>query len=166
MLRGFGVTREMSLLDVGCGSGQLSQLTDGEYLGIDMDSRYITSARQRYGGAQKQFTCGRVQDLAGGERRFDVVLMADVAHHLSTHDLRELLMTLKKITGRWLVVLDPVQQSPRNYCGRFLTGRDRGKYIRSKEELLAILGETFTVLRVKEETVFFTEGIAVIAQPK
>lgn len=139
-MREFGVEETMSVIDVGCGTGHYSQLTKGEYLGIDSDCRYIDAAKKRYGTEKKQFVCFRLQDMDFGGRSFDVTL---------------------------LIVLDPVKQRQGNLVGRFFTSIDRGKYIRAKEDEVALIREYFDIVTIKESCdILHIDGIAVLARPK
>lgn len=55
VIRNFGVITSMSTLDVACGTGQYSILTKGNYLGIDLDKKYIEYANKIYGEENKIF---------------------------------------------------------------------------------------------------------------
>lgn len=166
-MREFGVEETMSVIDVGCGTGHYSQLTKGEYLGIDSDCRYIDAAKKRYGTEKKQFVCSRLQDMDFGGRSFDVVLLVDSTHHIPTEDLRSLLSSLSRITRKYLIVLDPVKQRQGNLVGRFFTSIDRGKYIRAKEDEVALIREYFDIVTIKESCdILHIDGIAVLARPK
>ncbi len=165
IMRGFGINRSMSILDVGCGTGQFSQITDSDYLGIDMDCKYIEDSRKKYGSEKKRFECVSLQD-ARFERQYDVSLMVDLTHHISDDDLRDLLVHLKKVTSKFVVFFDPVKQDKWNILGRLITSLDRGKFIRSRETELNIISEYFNVLNVKNLKMLHINGIAVFAKPK
>lgn len=165
-MRAFGISRSVSLLDVGCGTGQFSRCTDGDYLGIDADCRYIANAAKRFGTPRQRFVCMRLQDLKPEQQTFEVALLAEVTHHISDADARQLLAHLARVTSRCLVVVDPTIQSRGNYLGRLLTALDRGGHIRSVEAELSLIAEHFTIVKVVPMTAFFTQGIVVFAQPK
>lgn len=166
-MREFGVERSMSVLDVGCGTGHYSQLTEGEYLGIDSDLRYIDAARKRFGTERRQFVCSRLQDMNFGGRKFNAVLLIDLTHHIPTEDFRSLMSSLSRITQDHLIIFDPVKQRSGNLIGRFLTSIDRGKYIRPKEEEIGIIREYFDVVSLKESCdILHIDGIGVLARPK
>src|SRR3989344_5800177 len=57
VLRGFGLTDQTAVVDIACGTGEYSKITNGKYLGIDMDCRYIASAQKQYNSPNKQFVC-------------------------------------------------------------------------------------------------------------
>ena len=89
-----------SVLDVGCGEGAwrapiLALRPRATYLGID-PSPYAVS---RFGRA-RNVTVGHFADLARlPERRFDLVLSADVLHYLSDEEIRAGLPELAARTG-------------------------------------------------------------------
>jgi 2-polyprenyl-3-methyl-5-hydroxy-6-metoxy-1,4-benzoquinol methylase len=166
IVREFDIDRSVSMLDVGCGTGQHSALTDGEYLGIDMDCRYIEYASKHYGTEKKKFQCVKLQDADLQGRTFEIALLVDLLHHISDPDARDLLASLAKRTSGYLVAFDPIEQSPDNYIGRFLTSHDRGKFIRPLNKHLGLIREYFDILKVKQGKKFSTEAVAVLARLK
>ena len=46
-----------SVIDLGCGTGQYSRLTEGPYVGVDMNSRYIDHARRANRRPNVSFRC-------------------------------------------------------------------------------------------------------------
>ena len=55
VIRRFGITNQVSVIDIACGIGQYSAITNGQYLGIDLNEQYITTAKKLYGNANKKF---------------------------------------------------------------------------------------------------------------
>src|SRR5262249_6961182 len=51
------------ILDIGCGIGQYSQITQGKYLGVDLNDRYISYATRRRSKANRSFRCQDVTAL-------------------------------------------------------------------------------------------------------
>lgn len=165
-MRKFGIDRTVTLLDIGCGTGQHSRLTDGEYLGLDFNPRYIAQAQKKFGSPTKRFVCQRLQDFDFAGRTFDVTLLVAVLHHIADADAQSLLAAVAKITRRYVVIFDPTTQSRGNYLGQWLTRLDRGKYIRTPEREVALIAEHCTVARVFRCQTFFTEGVAIFAKPR
>lgn len=165
LMKNFGIDRSVSILDVGCGTGQYSQITAGDYLGIDMDPRYIAAAQQRYGSPQKRFQCVRLQEANLQSKQFDITLLMDATHHLSDADLEDLLLVLQSVTRRYLVITDPVRQNPLNWWGRFLTYCDRGNHIREKNEEIRLIGRHFSVIQRIESTFLGVKNIMLFAKP-
>jgi SAM-dependent methyltransferase len=72
------------VLEVGCGAGFSARYIDGwydSYTGVDYSSELIRYARQHNGGAGREFVCTDIGDFAP-TRRFDVILMVGVLHHI------------------------------------------------------------------------------------
>jgi SAM-dependent methyltransferase len=150
LLRRWGVLDgDASLLDIGCGIGQYSTLASGEYLGIDLNRRYINYAQSRRGGPGRSFRCVDVRDLSAEGRSFDVVLMVDFLHHLDECACHSLLETARAMTRRALVSFEPIAEQ-RNPVGRWIVEHDRGDHMRPLVGLRALL-ETVSGLAVREE---------------
>ncbi len=129
---------DASVLDVGCGIGQYSRLNNGPYLGLDFDERYIRHARKVHGSPQKQFRIGNVTELRNEGRRFDLVLLVDILHHLPPPEAVRLLQTAAALTDGRVLLLDN-QREQDNALGRWLIEHDRGEYIRPWQETLEII---------------------------
>jgi ubiquinone/menaquinone biosynthesis C-methylase UbiE len=74
-----------SVLDVGCGEGYLARAVHErfpcfEIHGIDASASAIERARKRC--PEASFSQGRLEDLAGWDRRFDLVICSEVLEHL------------------------------------------------------------------------------------
>jgi len=86
-----GVEGVRRVLDVGCGPGtNAGHFAHTDYLGMDINPRYIESARQR--NATGKFM---VQDVttfeAKPEERFDSILVNSLLHHIPTPEVDRLL---------------------------------------------------------------------------
>jgi SAM-dependent methyltransferase len=128
-----------SVLDIGCGIGQYAQASEGPYLGIDLNSRYIEHARKRRGGGNKRFHCADGGTLGGEGRRFDLVLMVDFLHHIPDDGAVELLGKAKAVSAGHVASFEPVLGQT-NPLGRWIVANDRGHFIRP----LATLQGLFT----------------------
>jgi SAM-dependent methyltransferase len=167
IIRSFGITDQMSVLDVGCGTGQFTKLTQGRYLGIDMNKGYIDQAKKIYKNeASKEFLCEDLGKAKLPESAFDVSLLIDFTHHLSDHELNNVFLELNRVTSQYIVISDPVKQSAKNLLGRVLTYLDRGKYIRAEDELISLIGSYFQVLEIKKARGMGIEGVSVLSCPK
>jgi SAM-dependent methyltransferase len=126
-----------TVLDLGCGTGAWSYLARGPYLGIDFSESFIRGCRRRYGNeSNKTFQVGDLGSVEI-ERRFDLVLMMSVLHHLSDNEASGLLRQLEDRAGR-LLVMD-LMPNPPNPLSRILYRLDRGDHIRSAEDQRRIL---------------------------
>lgn len=166
VIRSFGIGPEVSLLDVGCGTGECAALAHGRYVGIDMDAGYIERAQRSSAGSNRQFICADLNEAAFGSGTFDVGLLMDVVHHLTDVEAERLFRRLNEVVSGSIVVCDPVRQSSTNLVGRFLTFLDRGSYIRSRSELLALLDRVFTVEQVRALKILSVESVAVLVRPR
>ena len=167
IIRSFGITDQMSVLDVGCGTGQITKLTRGRYVGIDMNEGYIDWAKRLYkNDASKEFLCENLGKAKIPESAFDVSLLIDFTHHLSDQELNNVFLELNRVTSQYIVICDPVKQRAKNLVGRFLTYLDRGKHIRTEDDLISLIDSYFRVLEVKKSRGMGIEGIYMLAKPK
>ena len=135
------------ILDIGCGTGSiLDHLPAGiEYVGYDLNPRYIELARRQH-GQRGTFYCGRVgehpQSVVG---LFDVVLAKSILHHLSEREMRALVDTAYAALrpGGVLVTFDPVRHPRQHLVSRLLIGADRGQNVLDEEGYRAVLGIRF-----------------------
>jgi len=86
VLAGFFDCMGKSILDIGCGFGDLNRVLErscGEdytYLGIDLVEEFVQEGRRRYRGQHIQFEVGDFMDLRF-ERDFDIVLSSGIFNH-------------------------------------------------------------------------------------
>jgi SAM-dependent methyltransferase len=126
-----------SLLDIGCGIGQYSRITEGEYLGVDLNARYVEHARNRRRGENREFRCADVTTLHTEGLAFDVVLMVDVLHHLSDDQCVELLGAAGRLARRHVVSFEPITEQT-HPVGRWIVDNDRGDHVRPLRGLHAL----------------------------
>ncbi len=124
------------VLDCGCGPGDLCEyLPDVDYVGIDIDARYIAEARSRFGG-RATFRLGPLgEETMTEEAHYDLVLAWGVLHHLDDDQAGEFMSLARrglKPTGR-LVTLDPCYTDDQSRLARYLADKDRGQHVRSLE---------------------------------
>jgi len=123
--------KETSVLDIGC--GQYANIIRGAYLGIDNSARYIAYAQAHHNGANRAFRCMGAAELDAGAK-FDVVLMADVLHHLERTVCCKLIRRIASLALHRTVCFEPVtEQSTR--LGRWFVHHDRGNHVRPLPEL-------------------------------
>jgi SAM-dependent methyltransferase len=138
LLERWGVLEgEPSILDIGCGIGQYATLTDGRYLGIDLNCPYIEHARRRRGDERHAFRCVDAAELVAEGERFDLVLMVDFLHHLDAETALSVLQTAGELAEGNVVALEPVTEQE-NRVGRWFIEHDRGEHMRPHAELLAL----------------------------
>jgi SAM-dependent methyltransferase len=137
------------LLDIGCGTGWILDYLPRsvEYVGYDLNPKYIASAEARYGDRAK-FFCADISDTSAprieGES-FDVVLALGLIHHLNDAEARRLCDSAYAhlSSGGCLVTFDGVYVEGQNPIARFLISRDRGQAVRTPEGYLKLVRPVF-----------------------
>ena len=134
------------LLDIGCGPGSMvPYLPEVEYVGFDSNSEYIAQAQKRF--PRIRVLCSRVNDesLLAFER-FDIAIAIGVVHHLEDFEASQLFrlahQALKE--GGRLITLDGVWVADQSSVAKFLLKRDRGRFVRNKQEYMALASQSFS----------------------
>ena len=130
------------ILDIGCGPADvLNYLPGVNYTGLDISPEYINSAKKRF-GARGRFCCGDMglAAIEGEQGTFDLVLATGVIHHLDDAQaakLFDLARLALRPTGR-LVTFDGCQVPQQSRIARWLLAKDRGKFVRPREEYMRL----------------------------
>ena len=166
-IKALGINDQMSVIDVGCGMGQFSDITKNQYLGIDLSEEYIDTARAIYFNDQnKQFLCKDLTTAELPEDSYDVAILIDFTHHMGRKELENLFISLNKIVRKYVVFSDPVLQNTKNIWGRALTFLDRGEYFRSEADIITLISKYFNILKVKKISGIGIKGVLVLSKPK
>jgi SAM-dependent methyltransferase len=135
------------IIDIGCGPGYLTRdLPDGvEYLGFDLDKRYIAFASRQFAG-RGQFFCRHFDQAAA--QTFgpaDVVMMNGVLHHISDAEAAPTLSAIHRALrpGGALFTLDGAYTQNQSWFARFMLDHDRGQYIRTPTQYVGLLASVF-----------------------
>src|SRR5688572_6549695 len=124
------------ILDIGCGPGTiLDHLPeDVDYVGYDLNPKYIEEARRRHPG-RGRFFCARVEDVPDEPGGFDLVLAVAILHHLEDSEAGRLMASAWRHLrpGGSLVTLDPVRHPGQPLVARLLVALDRGRQVRTPE---------------------------------
>jgi SAM-dependent methyltransferase len=135
------------ILDLGCGPADvLDFLPAVSYTGLDISPEYIRSAKERF-GSRGRFLCGDVGSATIEKERglFDLVLATGVVHHLDDAQaacLFDLARRVLRPTGR-LITYDGCYVSQQSRLARWLLARDRGKFVRTREDYLRLASAHF-----------------------
>jgi SAM-dependent methyltransferase len=132
------------VLDVGCGPGtNAPAFQHAEYVGVDLNERYIADARRRFG---RNFVAADVRgnDFPVGSG-FDCILVNSLLHHLDLASTRTLLQRLTELlTPDGHVHIIELVLPDQLGIPRALAQADRGKYARSLSEWRSLFSDIFT----------------------
>ncbi len=126
--------RVRRVLDVGCGPGTNTQyFADSDYLGLDINPRYIDSARRKHNRAFIAADVTAYED--GSTGKFDFILINSFLHHISDADAHKVLSRLTE----WLTpdghlhVVELISPGDHSVA-QLLADWDRGNYCRRLEK--------------------------------
>src|SRR5580704_5571184 len=122
------------VLDVACGPGtNTKHFAHTDYLGIDMNERYIEDARARY---RRNFLVADVCTYrVPPDQRFDFILINSFLHHLPHSDVAGILSHLRTLlTDDGHIHILELVMPRESSIARRLARWDRGKYARPLEE--------------------------------
>lgn len=145
-LRYVAATPPRRVLDIGCGPGtNAAAFGDAEYVGIDINAKYIAEASARFRG---RFLVGDVADPSVlPDERFDCVFANSLMHHLPDDVVDRLFARMAALTapgGRahLLDLLLPARPS----MARLLARMDRGDYPRPEADWIAAFERHFRIV--------------------
>lgn len=133
------------ILDLGCGTADILACIENElcYVGIDNNSRYIAENREKYEKRSnvKFYHTDLNQYAAKCKKKYDLVLMMGVMHHISDDEVDKAMENIKKLldAGGEFVSLDPCYTEHMNPIAWILCRLDRGKYVRTKAEWIELM---------------------------
>ena len=141
-----------SVLDIGCGTGEFSELfSPTVYHGVDTDKAGIEHAK-RVHPKHKFSSFENISELKG---KYDVIIFVDTIHHIPSNMLKKIFLYTKNRllneNGK-LVILGAVHPKEQKLLlGNWLFTNDRGEYQRKKEDIESILRGLF---RIKSYKIF------------
>jgi len=145
VLRQNDLRQARRVLDVGCGPGtNTACFRDAEYVGIDVNPRYVAWARRRH---RREFVVADIRTYVFPEdRKFDFVLVNSFLHHVDEEEARRILGAVSRTLapGGSAHILDLVLPEERSLA-RWLARHDRGRYARRLEEWRGLFGSIFDV---------------------
>ena len=122
------------MLDLGCGVGAtLRHVPDGvRYTGVDISAEYIAAARAKF-GQRGIFITSDVAEAAFDGSHFDCAIAVGVIHHLDDTTAAALLRLASTSLrpGGCLYTIDPCYVPEQSWIGKWITGNDRGQFVRS-----------------------------------
>jgi ubiquinone/menaquinone biosynthesis C-methylase UbiE len=140
------VRQGLRTLDLGCGPGAFADLFAGDdYVGVDLNARYIDHARKTRQGA---FIVSDARHVELPDARFDQILIFGLLHHLPDEDVRAVLAECRRLlvrNGRVLVIEDIPAISRLNLIGHLIHRVENGEHIRPVEEYQRLYSEAATI---------------------
>jgi len=140
------VRQGLRTLDLGCGPGAFADLFAGDdYVGVDLNSRYIDHARKTRQGA---FVVGDARRVDLPDARFDQILIFGLLHHLPDEDVRAVLAECRRLLapdGRVLVIEDIPAISRLNLIGHLIHQVENGEHIRAVAEYQRLYSEAAAI---------------------
>lgn len=156
-----------STLDLGCGTGTLAPLFPPKnYLGMDIDASAVRYAKKRF--PQYQFKAEDATSLKLN-RKFDLILIVGVVHHLNDKQVDMLLGRVKshlKKEGKVILIeaIPPIFKW--NILGLFLRKSDRGAFVRELRQYQRLVGREFRVLKSYTQKGGIVDyGVLVLGRP-
>jgi len=146
------------ILDIGCGPGYMLEfLPKMEYTGVDIDQDYIHKAKADYGNLAK-FICTPIETLVLDDfGTYDIVSAAGVLHHLNDNSCRLLFETAKKALkpNGYFISMDGCYVKNQSRLDKFFLDKDRGQFIRTKDEYLNLVKSAFDNVESKIDESYF-----------
>jgi SAM-dependent methyltransferase len=96
-----GMTPHSRVLDVGCGTGQLTEplagyLSDeGAYLGTDIVDAAVAFCRKKFTRPNFTFAVNGMTGVDTGGRKFDIIYLSSVFTHMYPPEIKSMLLNLK-----------------------------------------------------------------------
>ncbi|MGH7516105.1 MAG: class I SAM-dependent methyltransferase [Gemmatimonadales bacterium] len=140
------------VLDVACGPGtNAPAFAHADYVGVDLNGRYLESARRRHRG--RFVAADAIRWLTEATEQFDFILVNSFLHHLDDEAVRALLASLRArlAPGGTLHILELVLPPSRGVA-RTLARADRGKYARPLEAWRSLFQEAVRLDRFEPYT--------------
>jgi len=140
------------VLDVGCGPGVMRPLLpDVIYCGVDVSSKYISAARAHQGDRDRFIVRAVTAQTSFDDLgKFDLVMANALVHHLDDAETSSLFQAAKAVlnSGGRVVTLDNVFIPEQSTIARWIIKLDRGKYVRTKAEYVALASQQFQNVHV------------------
>jgi len=139
-----GMTPQSRVLDVGCGTGQLTEalighLDDqGRYLGTDISQDAVTFCQKKFHRHNFAFMTNDMTRVAVDGQQFDLIYLASVFTHMYPMEIKAMLLDLKRLMAPGGLIMADVFVSPQvqTFAG------SRSKVEINEDHLKALFAET------------------------
>jgi len=134
------------VLEIGCAVGNVSmafrRFPNIIFVGVDLNPNAIAVARSMFRDDPRfKFVAGTAQSLIGREEPFDLVLLAGVLHHVDDDAAVELIDTAAQLLSPAGILIISEPEPARAWdpwLVRFYGRIERGKWVRGRDELIAL----------------------------
>ena len=141
----------MKILDIGSGTSGVLDYLHGfgvEYHGYDLNHNYVDSCSKKWCNKGKYYFFAKpVNEMSlSGTGEFDVVLAANLLHHLDDDEadrLVKIAFAVLKDSGK-LITCDPCLLDDMNCIEKLMAAHDRGRNIRTVPQYIALVKSTFS----------------------
>jgi SAM-dependent methyltransferase len=132
------------VLDVGCGPARLLRyMSNVDYTGLDINQASVEHAKTIYGNGAQFIVCDVSKGLPEFSRKFDVIIVSALLHHLDDDHARALFRQLRDLlapSGR-IVTIDNVWLPRQNPIAKIAISMDSGMNVRTVEGYRALAGD-------------------------
>jgi ubiquinone/menaquinone biosynthesis C-methylase UbiE len=153
------------ILDVGCSTaacaGEIVDMKANEYVGVDIEPRYIERARKQH--PDGRFLVQDARSLPFEPETFDLVMFNGVWHHMDDALIRSCMSEVRRVLKKdgHVIVSEPVFRLDWPISTYFLKN-DRGKHIRDREGYRALF-DGFTIVDERTLMIAFHEFVGFAA---
>lgn len=145
------------IFDIGCGPGHIIKYIPEriDYIGFDINSRYIASANRRFGSRGHFVLRAFDRSAAADYGQPDLIIMNGVLHHMDNVCARLTLENIAAVLPDQGVFfgLDGCYRVGQNPISRYLLQNDRGQFVRTALEYQKLVNSVFprTEVFVRED---------------
>lgn len=140
--------RPRQWLDIGCGTGRFSRLSDGCYVGVDLSWAKVRWASRHRIRPHRYFMVADLDQPAWKPRAFSHATIFDVIHHLDDGQLSQLLSQVRTWIREKLILADEVPR-PGHPLAQLFYALDEGKHFRTWDAQVAALERDFKIERAE-----------------
>lgn len=151
------------ILDIGCGLGNFSKVTEGNYIGIDSNKSFIRFANKHYGSNNKKFILMDATKLHFKDKSFDKTMFISMLHHFSDQEGEKVLKEAKRVTKKYFLILDLVPT--KRLLVNFLYKMDRGSNIRPLEAQFKLIRKYFEIEKYKKYEALMSVHSSILCKP-
>jgi 2-polyprenyl-3-methyl-5-hydroxy-6-metoxy-1,4-benzoquinol methylase len=139
------VRSEEKILDIACGTSNISKYIAGQYIGIDINQYYLNYAKKHY--PDNKYIYQDYKTLNFISKYFDQTFVSNFLHHLSNKEVEILLDKINYWTKNEIIIADVVPNN-KNFLARLLYKLDQGKFFRCQKDQEKIISQSLKIEKV------------------